>query len=939
VNPVRSLIVQVREECVVHFGEEEYNLRFFTENGFQRKKCRGCGAFYWSQDPDPTATCGEAPCQGYTFIGNPPTKHAFTVEEARETFLAFFEERAHTRINPYPIVARWRDDLFVTIASIIDFQPYVTDGVIPPPANPLVISQPCLRFNDIDNVGPTAGRHYTIFEMGGHHAFNYPDRQVYWKEKTVAYHYDFITQALGVPPASVSYKESVWSGGGNLGPCFECLVSGLEDATLVFMQYKIFNGTLHPMPVKVVDTGYGMERYAWLSQGTPSGFHAVYGSILEEIRQLAGMQEIDDRLLAESAKYSALMNVETHTDKTVLRSKVAERLGMDTGELDRLMTPIESVYTIADHSKASVLMLAEGVVPSNVKEGYLIRLLIRKTYRLMRSLGIEVELPHIFEMQINRWSPSFPHIQEMRTEILEALSVEEKRYRSTLERGIELSRRIVQKLDGAEQQEVPVKTLIELYDSHGIPPEIVRETVGENVSVQIPSNFYSMIAEHHGASRRSNREPAHLGRLREATSDLPETGALYYEDPYLKAFTAHVLRVVDAKYLVLDKTAFYPEGGGQKHDLGILVTGQGRLEIQNVVKLGNVIVHEFTGQSPQIGEEVQGEINWHRRVNLMRHHTATHIILGAVRRVLGEHAWQAGAEKEVDRSRLDVSHWKRITPQQERTIEQLANSIVASNIPVKVSWMAREEAEKTYGFRLYQGGIAPGRLIRVVRITDWDVEACGGTHLRMTGEIGLIKIAHTERIQDGVERIIFASGPAAITQVQEKYARLKAVSKVLRVPEEVVVKTAKETLMEIKTINQENERLKDKLATFYVGNLLDKSRTVKSVKLITHMLDGYDIDFLITIANMLTKKEARAVVLLGQLDQTVRIVVMAGERAVMNGVDAGKIASAISRIVGGGGSGRPNFGQGGGTQLEKVSDALRAVTGVVEEQIGGEQRS
>lgn len=923
----------------MQFGKEEYSILFFAENGFQRMKCRVCGAYYWSQDADPTLTCGEAPCQGYTFIGDPPTKHAFTVDEAREAFLTFFEDRAHARIDPYPIVARWRDDLFVTIASIIDFQPYVTDGVIPPPANPLVISQPCLRFNDIDNVGPTAGRHYTIFEMGGHHAFNYPDNQVYWKEKTVAYHYDFITQVLGVPSTSVSYKESVWSGGGNLGPCFECLVSGLEDATLVFMQYKTINGVLHPMPVKVVDTGYGMERYAWLSQGTPSGFHAVYGSILEEILHLAGVQEIDDRLLAESAKYSAFMNVETHADKMVLRSKVAERLGMDTGELDRLMTPIENVYTIADHSKASVFLLAEGVVPSNVKEGYLIRLLIRKTYRLMRSLGIEAKLHHIFEMQIKRWSPSFPHIEEMRAEILEALTIEESRYRSTLKKGIELSRRIAQKLDGAEQQEVPVETLIELYDSHGLPPEIVQEAVGEAVTVRIPSNFYSMVAEHHGAPRKPPQKPAYLRLVDQATSDLPETETLYYEDPYLKKFTAQVLRVVDAKYLVLDKTAFYPEGGGQKHDLGILETSQGQLEIQNVIKLGNVIVHEFTGQSPQAGEEVQGEINWHRRINLMRHHTATHIVLGATRRVLGEHAWQAGAEKEVNKARLDISHWKRITPKQERAIEHLANSIVASNIPVKVTWMAREEAEKNYGFRLYQGGIAPGRRIRVVRIAEWDVEACGGTHLRLTGEIGLIKITHTERIQDGVERIIFASGPAAITQIQEKDAQLKTVARILRVPEEAVVKTAKETLTKIKTMNKENERLKDELATFYAENLLDKTQTVKSVKLIIHILDGYDTDFLVQIANKLTKKESGTVVLLGHVDQTVRIVVMAGERAVMNGIDAGKIASTISKIVGGGGSGKPNFGQGGGTQLEKVPDALRAVTSIMEEQIGGKQRS
>ena len=271
----------------MEFNVKEYQIDFFKEEGFTRKRCRVCGSYFWTQGRG-IDTCGDSPCQEYTFIGNPPTAKNFSVDETREAFLRFFEENNHTRIKPYPVIARWRADLFLTIASIADFQPFVTEGMIPPPANPLVISQPCLRFSDVDNVGLTAGRHYVIFEMGGAHAFNYPDKKVYWKDETVRYHHNFITQVLGVDSAAVTYKEGVWSGGGNAGPCVEGIVSGFEVCTLVFMQYRVVDGKFVDMPLKIVDTGYGIERYSWLSQGTPSGFHAVYGPLLDKILSLSG---------------------------------------------------------------------------------------------------------------------------------------------------------------------------------------------------------------------------------------------------------------------------------------------------------------------------------------------------------------------------------------------------------------------------------------------------------------------------------------------------------------------------------------------------------------------------------------------------------------------------------------------------------------------------
>jgi alanyl-tRNA synthetase len=244
------------------FPETEYHVPFFDEQGYIRKLCPNCGGHFWTVVRD-METCGEASSHGcalYTFIGNPPTRRAYSLREMWEAFLSFFEKRGHKRMKPYPVVARWRDDLYLTSASIVDFQPYVTNGIVPPPANPLVISQPCIRLVDVDNTGPTFGRHGTSFEMGGHHAFNYPDKEVYWKDETVRYHHEFVTKELGIPSDEVIYKEHVWIGGGNAGPDLETVVRGLELATLVFMKFRVVDSKFVELPIRTVDTGYGIER-------------------------------------------------------------------------------------------------------------------------------------------------------------------------------------------------------------------------------------------------------------------------------------------------------------------------------------------------------------------------------------------------------------------------------------------------------------------------------------------------------------------------------------------------------------------------------------------------------------------------------------------------------------------------------------------------------
>jgi len=918
--------------------ETEFNLPFFMENDFVRRKCKICQCDFWTQNPE-RDNCGDAPCQPYTFLNNSPTKRPFTLEEMRETFLSFFEKNAHERIKPYPVIARWREDLFVTIASIADFQPHVTEGIIPPPANPLVISQPCLRFNDIDNVGLTGGRHMTIFEMGGAHAFNYPDKQVYWKNETIRLHHEFVVKMLGIPSELVTYKEGIWSGGGNAGPDVEGCICGLEVSTLVFMQYKVVGSQFIDMPIKIVDTGYGMERFTWLSQGSPSGFHSIYGAILDKVVHLAELEQIDEKLMAENTRYSALMNVETLSDRMALRKKVADKLGMNQIELDRIMIQMESVYAILDHTKALIFMLAEGVVPSNVRVGYLTRLLIRKTYRLLRGLGIENKLLEIIEMQMERWSKDFPQIKEMSREIYEGISIEEGKYRVTLNRGIDLSRKIVAEVKSKGEKEIPIERVIELYDSHGISPEIFEETVkNAEVKVKIPENFYAMIAQRHVAPQAMTSEQAISSELKQLFSGLEPTRLLYYDEPEIKEFEARILTIIQGKYVILDRTFFYPKSGGQDADHGFFEVNGTQTRVIDVLKIGNVVAHMVEDPMLMEGSKiVKGIVDWDRRTSLMTHHTSTHIVLGAARRVLGQHVWQAGAQKEVEKSRLDISHWKRITSEQTREIETLANQVVMANLPVEVSWMPRGEAEENYGFRLYQGGVVPGARVRIVKIGDWDVEACGGIHVESTGKIGLIKILHTERIQDGVERIIFSAGYQALNQVHRIEDTLQKAAETLDVTPDKLTQAVEEKCTEINRLAQEVERLRDKEMEYTLLDMLHKAKKVKGLLLTSHVTTMDAADAVIKILRTIVKKEPRAVAIMFGVNDTVRVFVMAGEVAVNQGVDSGTIAAAISNTLGGGGGGKPSFGQGGGNKVKKVEEAITMVETILRTQIVGDE--
>ncbi len=904
-----------------------YKAALFGQEGFERRQCQSCGRTFWTLESG-RKTCGDTPCDEYAFINNPPTKRKYSLAGIERAFLKFFGRQGHEVIKRYPVVARWRDDIFLTIASIADFQPWVTSGLVPPPANPLVVSQPSIRLNDIDNVG-RSGRHFTLFFMGGHHAFNSRRQWVYWNDETVALCHKFLTKELGISPDEISYIQDFWEGGGNAGEDFEVNVRGLELATLVFMQYTSEDGKYSPLPLKIVDTGYGLERLAWISQGTVSSYDAIFGPVVKKLRKLAGVSVPPTDVLRENSKLAGLMDIETGRDLLTLRNKVAARTGVRVEELNKLLTPLEAVYAISDHLRCLAFMFGDGITPSNVKEGYLARVVLRRTLRLMREIRLHKPLAELMALELKHLGPQFPELRERESYITEVIGLEERRYRDAISRGSKLVERLAGGLR-AEGKPLPREKLIELYDSHGLPPEIVKEVAGkEGVMVEVPEDFYIKVAKLHGRARHVPAAvvPLPKGKLRR----LPPTKALYYKDPYALEFEAKVLQSFGG-YVVLDRTAFYPEGGGQPSDLGTLEGRKGRGEVIDVKKAGDVVLHHVKPNPFKAGHSVRGKIDWTRRSSLMRHHTGTHILLGAARRVLGDHVWQHGVQKGVERTRLDVSHFKRIEKNELREIERLANAVVMENRPVGTSWMDRNEAERKYGFDLYQGGIVPGKKVRVVEVEGWNAQACAGTHYTRTGEVGFIKIERTERIQDGVERVEFAVGDAALKFAQAQERQLAKAAEVLRTTPDRVAAATHELFDEWKAAQKELDRLRGRLAELRLIELRSKARQVGKARAICEEIDGASADELIKIASALTRKDKGLVVVLGTRDTMAKLVAMAGKEAVRAGANCSGIVAEAAQVLGGGGGGKPELGQGGGPKADYLIAALRKALETCERQ-------
>lgn len=907
--------------------EEEYKLDYLKERGFDRKKCNNCGAFFWTLDED-RELCGDPPCEEYSFIDNPPITEEYSLSEMRENYLNFFEERKHTRMFRHPVIARWREDIFLTIASIADFQPHVTSGEVEPPANPLTISQPCIRLDDIDSVGKS-GRHLTSFEMMAHHAFNSEENHVYWKDKTVELCHELLKE-LGVPEEEVVYKENPWAGGGNAGPAFEVLVRGLELSTLVFMnmeesksgEYEIKGKRYKKMNKQIVDTGYGLERFVWASKGSPTLYDAIFEEIIDKLIEMAGLKEkfkaTDyESLLAKHSKLAGYMDVDTQSNQRELRKEAAKDLNMSVSELKSKMEPLEKLYALVDHTRTITFMLGDGIIPSNGKAGYLARLVIRRSIRLMNSLEIEESLYNIVSLHIENLKEDYPEFKEKRDVIEEILNLEEEKYRKTLDKGQKLVKEKSKEFRD-KNKTISKDLVMELYDTHGIPPETTKEVAETfGVEVNIPDDFYSQVAKkHEGPEKKEEKD------IPDDISDLPKTELLFYKQPEDFSFESVILDVFDNK-IVLDQTLFYPEGGGQPADKGKLVTDEDFYDVIDVQNYHGVVIHEVKDvEGLSKGDVVEGSVRKERREKHKRHHTATHLILGASKRVLGQHVWQSGSELSEKKARLDITHYKNISDDELKEIEREVNRLVMENRKVKKQWINRNEAQEKYGFELYQGGAPRGKEIRVIEVEDWNVQACGGTHVAKTGEIGPIKVLGTESIQDGVIRINFSVGQAAVGRMHEREEILNKTSKVFSVPIEELPSTAERFFEEWKERGKRIDKLKDRLAALRKNQLLSEAKEMNGYRVISELVEDSDMEDIRSLNEEIESEET--VSFLATEDG--EFIINSGEKAIEEDIKANDLVDKITERYGGGGGGSEKTAQG---KLNK-KEIIEAVNDFIE---------
>lgn len=763
--------------------ERYWKVDLFDNLGFKRKQCKKCGKFFWTLTEQ--ETCNDATCRPYDFIGNPPAKKPFDYFETWKAIEKFFVKNGHTSIKRYPTVCRWFP-LYFTLAGIVNFYRQ-EDGnlTFEFPANPTIQTQPCLRFNDLPNVGINS-RSYSCFLMIQQSSL-YDGKQGYWKDRCIELDFDLLTKVFGIKPEEIVFIEDAWLGPSAFGNSLEYHVQGLELGNAVFTEFIGTPDNFKEMKEKVIDMGAGHERFTWITQGTPTSYDAVFGPVIEKLKKICEI-EYDREFFSKYFRLVGTLDVNEVTDLKLARKKIADQLKISVEELDKKVAALEALYALADHSRTLAFAISDGGIPSNVAGGYNLRVVLRRALSFIDRFKWNLKLEDVVLWHIDYLKKLFPDLAEHKDEIARILEIEEKRYKQTKERAKRIVERIVEK-----KEEVDENKLIQLYDSEGITPELLKES---GLEISIPPDFYGKVTERHMQEKPVEE------KIKFDVSKLPPTKLLFYEDPELLEFKAKVLKVFDS-YVVLDQTAFYPTSGGQLHDKGFI----DEFEVTDVQKIGRVIVHQISGKVTE-GKLVNCTVDRARRQILRKHHTATHIVNAAARKVLGFHVWQHGAEKDVDKARLDVTHFDALTDEEIEKIEDEANKIVEKNLPVKIEILPRGEAEQKYGFRIYQGGPIPEKNLRIVSVGDIDIEACGGLHCKSTGEVGFISILRTKRIQDGIVRLEYCSGEVALEYLKEKEKILEEVAKKLKVEEEKVPEAIKNLFEEWKKKRKEIRKLR-----------------------------------------------------------------------------------------------------------------------------------
>ncbi|MDE1855146.1 MAG: hypothetical protein KGH57_02390 [Candidatus Micrarchaeota archaeon] len=821
--------------------KEYYSTKLFEEKGFKRQRCSICRKWFWGIAE--TNNCGDSSHTPYSFFKEKPNRISYT--DFWKKFSDFFRRNGHSIVKRYPVVSRWRQDLYFTIAGIQDFQ-RIENGTMSfeYSANPLMVPQPCLRFKDIENVGVT-GNHFTTFIMANQTSFDYP-KHGYWRDKTIELNFNFLTKVLGAEPEEIRYSEDVWGmpDFSEFGPSVEFFSKGGELGNNVFTQFELTNGRIRELEGKVVDTGWGFERNFWYYTGLNTAYEAVFGNVLDKVQNELNI-ELDTGFYSKFARYGGALNRDEVKNIADAEKRILSEAKISPRDYETKIKPMQAVYALLDHTRTLLFAITDGSLPSNVGGGYNLRVLLRRSFDFIDEYGFRVDMRTLAELIAADLKPMFPELSTKHDIFAKVIDVERTRY----ERARDGAKKAVEMLL-EKGKSISIEQMRTLYESQGATPELIAKVAEtKKIKLELPEGALTEIVKGDMA-KREKQDAVQVSLPRE----LPPTKKLYYDFA-----TRSRSKVIFAKgnHFILDKTPFYPEGGGQVADTGT-VDG---VKIVDVQKIGEAIVH-FTEKNSGMkkGEIVDAVVDEERRNAIIAHHTATHLISAAARRVLGDHAWQEGAKKEAHKAHIDIAHYDKLSEQDVNAIETMVNAWLFNGIKVNAQEMSRGKAEEKYGFSIYQGHGAPAKRMRIVTIRDRegkliDAEACGGIHaVGRENLLGIVSIISTSRIHDGIDRIEFVAGPAALKRFEQMHKQLDTLSKTFNVDPLLVGKRIEEQQEELRSLHKQVEKNNELLADSIAESLPDSAVIERDLEV--------DRKMMIKIADLLVKRNSSAVVLL-----------------------------------------------------------------------------
>ena len=873
-----------------------------------------------------------------------------TSAQVRSMFLSYFQDRGHTDVPSSSLIPANDPTLLFANAGMVQFKD-VFVGTEKRAYLRATTAQKCMRVsgkhNDLENVGPSP-RHHTFFEMLGN--FSFGD---YFKREAIGYAWEFLTDVLhldekrlyptiyldddqafalwqevaGVPAERITRlgkKDNFWSMGdaGPNGPCSEIIYDrGPEHCTcgrpdcnlaiecerwwelwnLVFMQYETAaDGTTRPLPKPSIDTGMGMERLTAILQGVDSNYQTdLLWPIIARTQELLG-----------------------HSD-----AQRAEQ--------------IVSYRVIADHARAIAFLVADGMLPGNEGRNYVLRLILRRAARHGRLLGFqEPFLAQAVRVAIDIMGQHYTELVERQSFILEATTLEEERFLQTLDTGMNLLDQIVARLEEAGEIVIPGEEAFRLYDTYGFPLDLTRDVAKEHGLSIDEAAFKSAMKAQRERARAAQHFEAGEGKALYRSLNLAATTFVGHDATECDAKVLALIRDGKAQKevgpgqaveVVLDRTPFYAESGGQIGDRGTLVGPRGCLEIHDTRHpVPELTVHNATVVDGllAVGEQVTASVSGEKRLDTERNHTATHLLHQALRKILGDHARQAGSLVTPHRLRFDFTHLQAVSSAELRQIEREVNATIRGDLPVTAAITEFKKAGEAGAIALF--GEKYGDTVRVVTVGDgYSRELCGGTHLRSTGQIGFFHILSESSIGAGLRRIEAYTGLEAEEHVQKQLDIMAEAARVLQTQPDDLLRKATELTTELRAQQDRIDTLCSQADRDRVKHLLDKVQDVTGVQVLAERVDVDSVDRMREMVDLLREHLGSAVIVLGTVRARPILVVAVTPDLVKRGLHAGELVRQLAKTIAGGGGGSPTMAQAGGRDSSKIDEALGRARGLV----------